>query len=56
MNAHGSCLLGDGSFGHPGQLLKYMELRVSPILRTLFGVIFKTLMHKYVLHMPFSCL
>ena len=36
MNAHGSRLLGDGSFGHPGKLLKWMDLRVSPILYTLF--------------------
>ena len=42
MDAHVSCLLGDGSFGHPGQLLKSMDLRVSQILRTLIGVIFKT--------------
>ena len=42
MDAHGSCLLGDGYFGHPGQLLKLVDLRVSPILRTLIGVIFKT--------------
>ena len=36
MDAHGSRLLGDGSFGHPGQLLKWMALGVSPILYTLF--------------------
>ena len=42
MDADGSLLLGDGSFGHPGQLLKWMDLRVSPILRTLICVIFKT--------------
>ena len=42
MDAHGSCLLGDGSFWHPGQLLKQMDLSVSPILRTLIGVILKT--------------
>ena len=36
MDAHGSRLLGDGSFGHPGQMLKWMDLRVSPILNTLF--------------------
>ena len=36
MYAHWSRLLGDGSFGHPGQLLKWMDLRVSPILHTLF--------------------
>ena len=36
MDAHGSRLLGDGSFGHPGQILKWMYLRVSLILNTLF--------------------
>ena len=36
MGAHGSRLLGDGSFGHPGQMLKWMDLRVTPILYTLF--------------------
>ena len=36
MDAHRSCLLGDGSFGHPGQMLKWIDLRVSPILYTLF--------------------
>ena len=36
MGAHGSCLFGDGSFGHPGQMLNWMDLRVSPILYTLF--------------------
>ena len=36
MDAQRSRLLGDGSFGHPGQMLKRMDLRVSPILRTLF--------------------
>ena len=36
MGAHGSRLIGDGSFGHPGQLLKWMDLGVSPILYTLF--------------------
>ena len=41
MDAHGSCLLGDGSFVDQGLMLKYMDLRVSPILRTLIGVIFK---------------
>ena len=35
IDAHGSRLLGD-SVGHPGQLLKWMDLRVSPILYTLF--------------------
>ena len=32
MDAHGSRLLRDGSFGHPGQILKWMDLSVSPIL------------------------
>ena len=36
MHAHRSRLLGDGSFGHQGQLLKWMDLRDSPILHTLF--------------------
>ena len=36
MGAHGSRHLGDGSYGHLGQMLKYMDLRVSPILYTLF--------------------
>ena len=36
MDAHRSCHLGDDSFGHPGQMLKWMDLRVSPILYTLF--------------------
>ena len=37
MDAHRSRLLGDSSLGYPaGQMLKYMDLRVSPILRTLF--------------------
>ena len=36
MGAQRSCLLGDGSFEHPGQLLKRMDLRVSPIIYTLF--------------------
>ena len=36
MDAHRTHLLGDGSFGHPGQLLKWIDLRVSPILNTLF--------------------
>ena len=36
MGAHRSSLLGDGSFGHPGQMLKWMDLRVSPISYTLF--------------------
>ena len=35
MDAHRSRLLGDGSFGHPGQKLKWTDLRVSPILYTL---------------------
>ena len=33
MDAHRSCLLVDGSFG---QLLKWMDLRVSTILYTSF--------------------
>ena len=41
MGAHGSRLIGDGSFGHPGQMLKSMDLRVSPILYTLFDLKFK---------------
>ena len=36
MDAHGSRRLGDGSFGHLGKLLKWMDLRVSPLLYTLF--------------------
>ena len=36
MVAHRSCRLGDGSFGHPGQMLKWMDLRVSQKLCTLF--------------------
>ena len=36
MGAHRSSLLEDGLFGHPGQMLKWMDLRVSPILYTLF--------------------
>ena len=36
IDAHKSCLLGDGSFGYPGQMLKWMDLRVSPILYTYF--------------------
>ena len=36
MNAHRSRLLEDGSFGDPGQMLKWMDLRVSPIFYTLF--------------------
>ena len=36
MGAHRSSLLGEGSFGLPGQMLKWMDLRVSPILYTLF--------------------
>ena len=35
MDAHGSRVLGH-SVGHPGQLLKWMDLRVSPIFYTLF--------------------
>ena len=36
MDAHRCHLLRDGSFGHPGQVLKWMDLRVSPILYTVF--------------------
>ena len=36
IGAHGSRLLGDDSFGHTGQMIKCMDLRVSPILYTLF--------------------
>ena len=36
MDAHRSRLLGNGYFGHPGQLLKWVDLRVSPILHILF--------------------
>ena len=36
MGAHMSSLHGDGSFGHPGQMSKWMDLRVSQILYTLF--------------------
>ena len=36
MDANRSRLLGDGTFGLPGQMLKWMDLRVSPILYTLF--------------------
>ena len=36
IDAYGGRLLGDGSFEHPGQMLKWMVLRVSPILYTLF--------------------
>ena len=36
MDAHRSRFLGDGSFGHPGQMLKLMHLTVSTILYTLF--------------------
>ena len=43
----------DGSFRRPKQLLKLIDLSVSPILCTLICVIFKTEVHKYVLHMPF---
>ena len=35
MDAQGSRLLGDGSFLHPGQMIKWMDLRVSPILYTM---------------------
>ena len=36
MDAEMSSLLGDGSFWHPGQMFKWIDLRVSLILRTLF--------------------
>ena len=36
MDAHGDRLLGDGSFEHPGQMLKWMDLIAFPILYTLF--------------------
>ena len=36
MDAHMSRLLGDGPFRHPGEMLKWMDLRVFPILHTLF--------------------
>ena len=36
MDAHGSRLRGNSYFGHPGQMLKWMDLRVSSILYTLF--------------------
>ena len=36
LDAQGSCLLGGGSFGHEVQLLKWMDLRVSTIIYTLF--------------------
>ena len=36
MDAHGSRLLGDGSFGHPGQILIWMDLRISLMLNALF--------------------
>ena len=36
MGAHRSSLLGDRYFGHPGQMLKWMDLSVSPILYTVF--------------------
>ena len=38
MGAHGSRLIGNGSFEHPGQMLKWIDLRVSPILYTLFDL------------------
>ena len=42
MDAHRSRLLGDGFFGHPGKLLKWMDLRDSSILHTLLSsVMFK---------------
>ena len=36
MDAHGSHLLGDVYFGHPGQMLKWMDLGVSPTVYTMF--------------------
>ena len=33
---HKTSVLGDDSFAHPGQIIKWMDLRVSPILYTLF--------------------
>ena len=36
MDTHGGRLLGDASFEHPVQMLKWMDLRVSPIVYTLF--------------------
>ena len=36
MDAIRSRLRGDGSFGHPGQMLKWMDLTDSLILLTLF--------------------
>ena len=33
MDAHGSRRLGDGSFGHPGQVLKWMDLSYSNIIQ-----------------------
>ena len=43
MDVHGKRLLGDSSFVHPGRMLKWMDLRNSPILHTLFGrVIFNS--------------
>ena len=32
MDAHRSRLLGDGSFGHPRQMLKWMDVRVSCVI------------------------
>ena len=32
MDAHRIRLPGDGSFGHPGQMLKWIDLRVSHCL------------------------
>ena len=36
MDAQGGCLLGDGCFEHPGQMLKWIVFIVSQILYTLF--------------------
>ena len=37
LDAHRRRLIRDSSFWHPGQMLKWMDLRVSLILRTLFN-------------------
>ena len=36
MDAHKRRLLGDVFSGHPGQMLKWMDLRIAPILHALF--------------------
>ena len=61
MDAHISRFLRYGSFENQRQMLKWMDLRIFPILRSLFDlsrvclndVIFKTYVHKYALLMPF---